>query len=112
MSYRSGEIMRWRVVRPNLANGVIVDPLPVNLQELVSFLQLGPAGVGRAKSVRFEAAVPSEFKPTFEVRWYGLPLRKKSSPRLAFHCLLENPWFFDGFPETARPSYTEAKWEA
>ncbi len=84
VSYRSGEIMRWRVVRPNLANGVIIDPLPVNLQELVSFLQLGPAGVGRAKSVRFEAAVPSEFKPTFQVRWYGLPLREKIVPEARF----------------------------
>ena len=84
VSYRSGETMRWRVVRPNLANGVIVDPLPIDLQELVSLLQTGPADVGRVESVRFEAAIPSEFEPTIQVRWYGLPLREQIAAKARF----------------------------
>ena len=74
--YSSGNTMRWRVVRPNLANGAIVNPLPTGLQELVSLLETGGSGLDRVKSLRFEASFPHEFEPTILVRWYSLPLQQ------------------------------------
>ena len=88
--YSSGNTMRWRVVRSNLANGVIVNPMPTGLQDLVSLLETGGSDLSRVKSLRFEASVPHEFEPTILVRWYSLPLQKPLTQKAGFARLPED----------------------
>ena len=101
--YSSGNTMRWRVVRPNLANGAIVNPLPTGLQELVSLLETGGSDLGRVISLRFEASFPHEFEPTILVRWYSLPLQQPLTQKAGFGRLPQDTLIPLWLPGDGRP---------
>ena len=101
--YSSGNTMRWRVVRSNLANGVIVNPLPTGLQDVVSLLETGGSDLGRVKSLRFEASVPHEFEPTILVRWYSLPLQQPLTQEAGFGRLPQDALIPLWLPGDGRP---------
>jgi hypothetical protein len=71
---QDNRVTRWRFMRANLNHGVLVNPFPSDIDELTLLAGPGFALQNRAISVRFMADSPSQFAPSFRIRWLSLPL--------------------------------------
>jgi len=77
--FEYGKTVWWRTIPPNLAEGVLIDPLPQNLGDLYSLffpehLQHPPYRVG---SVKFHTDIPSQYQTKIRIEWSRLPVRSK-----------------------------------
>lgn len=93
VEFRSGRKERWRVMRPNLKNGVIMNQLPRDLGD-IALLGRGCALPDPVASIRFEADRPQDYQSTISIHWERshTPV---SSPSVAFEehnpCLSPQP---------------------
>jgi hypothetical protein len=68
VQFRSGRRQRWRVMRPNLENGVLMNQLPQNLGDL-ALLGRGCALPDPVVSIRLEADRPQDYQSDIPIRW-------------------------------------------
>lgn len=74
VTYQSGLNQTWRVVRANLADGIIINDLPRNLTEM-EHLFSSRTNPDHVISARFHAEGRQEYTPLLRINWYRLPLR-------------------------------------
>ena len=83
VTYESGEKRSWRVVRPNLVHGFVVQPFPTDLSEIAQFANTGDVPESRVASVRLIPTTPSQFHPEILARWFHLKSGQGSGPSWA-----------------------------
>jgi hypothetical protein len=76
--FRSGHSQRWRAIRPNLENGILMNQLPQDLGD-ISLLGRGCALPDPVVSVWLEASRPQDYASDIAIEWEGL--RAPQSPR-------------------------------
>ena len=68
VTFQSGYTQRWRVIRPNLQSGFLMNPLPKDLGDL-ALIGRGCAPPDPAVSVRLEADRPQDYEADIPIRW-------------------------------------------
>ena len=71
VEFRSGHKERWRVMRPNLETGVLINQLPQDLGD-IALLGRGCALPDPVVSIRLEADRPQDYQPGIPIRWERL----------------------------------------
>ena len=80
---RSGKTERYRALRANFADGVIMNELPASLGDLALLASPGCSLSDPVVSFRFQTDRPDEYKPVIMVRW----ARLVRSPEAAGNCV-------------------------
>jgi hypothetical protein len=68
VEFRSGHKQRWRVMRPNLENGVLMNQLPRDLGD-IALLARGCILPDPVVSIRLEADRPQDYQSDIPIRW-------------------------------------------
>ncbi len=93
VEFRSGHKQRWRVMRPNLENGVLMNQLPQDLGD-IALLGRGCALPDPVVSIRLEADRPQDYQSGIPIRWERLRT-PAAPPSVAFDennpCLAPHP---------------------
>ena len=69
--FRSGHKERWRIMRPNLEDGVLINQLPQDLGD-IALLGRGCALPDPVVSIRLEADRPQDYQSGIPIRWERL----------------------------------------
>ncbi len=68
VEFRSGHKERWRVMRPNLETGILINQLPRDLGD-IALLGRGCALPDPVVSVRLQADRPQDYQSAIPIRW-------------------------------------------
>ncbi len=72
ITYENGEKRSWRVVRPNLVHGFVIQPFPTDLSEIARFANTGDVPERGVASFRLVPTTPSQFDPEILVEFSSL----------------------------------------
>ena len=87
VEFRSGRKQRWRAIRPNLENGVLINQFPQDLGD-IALLGRDCALPDPVVSIRLEADRPQDYQSEIAIRWERV--RGPASPPAA-GCLAPQP---------------------
>ena len=108
---QSGRVERHRAVPPNLASGVIINPLPDDLAELDLFGQRNCMPGDPVVTLRFVTPRPMEFSGDIPLRWSYLPIASRADSISSAKCLVAEavPREFPSWGGTGKVAITAAK---
>ena len=75
VTFRSGRMISWRVVRANLVEGVVVNNLPLSLYDLTPILHPEQPVADPVASIRFRPVHADQFERDVPIRWYSVKSR-------------------------------------